>query len=148
MKKFKMLIALAGGPDAEKVALTGLLYGKPLNAEITLVSVVKPTGDVSNDGSTSVEISGELKANYERSLKKLVEKIFKDYPVKTCVEEGKPYSTILKIASERGTDVIVMGIHTRLENSQYYTPNDFDEIIKRAEIPLILIPASKLPTSS
>jgi nucleotide-binding universal stress UspA family protein len=140
MKKYKMLIALAGGPYAEKVALAGLVFGKPMNAEIYLVSIVKPTSDVSEDGSTSAEISEELKISYRKNLETLVKKIFHDYPVKIFVEKGKPYSTILKKAADWRADVIVMGIHTKVENSGYTKANDFDEIIKQVKIPLILIP--------
>jgi nucleotide-binding universal stress UspA family protein len=141
MKNYKMLIALAGGPDAEKVALAGLLFGKPLHAEIALVSIVRPTSDVSDDGSTPAEISEELRISYEKSLEALIKKIFNDYSVKIFVKKGKPYSMILKTAEDWGADVIVMGIHIQMENSGYTNTNDFEEIVKQVKIPLILVPA-------
>ena len=142
MKNYKMLIALAGGPDAEKVALAGLLFGKPLNAEIALVSIVKTTRDVSDDGATPDEISEELTIMYKKSLETLIEKIFNNHNVEIFVEKGSPYSTILKIAAEWGANVIVMGIHIPTENSGFTKANDFEEILKHTKIPIILIPAT------
>ncbi|MEO7216513.1 universal stress protein [Mucilaginibacter sp.] len=140
MKTYKMLIAVAGGPDAENVALKGLLFGRPIQAEITLISIVKPILDVSDDGATSKEITAELRLTYEKSLQELTEKTFKDYPVKTFVAEGKPYSMILKIANDLAADVIVLGIHCKVEKLQFSTHDDFDELIKECKIPLILVP--------
>lgn len=141
MKNFKMVIALAGGPYAEKVALTGLSFGKPLNAEIALISIVRPALDVSDDGATIAEISEELSLTYNESLQKLVNKVFKNYEVKTFVEKGKPYSTLLKFSVDWNADVIVMGIHAGIENAQFSRSTDFDEVIKRSTIPLLLVPS-------
>jgi nucleotide-binding universal stress UspA family protein len=60
------------------------------------------------------------------------------------VEEGKPYETILKVASEWAADLIIIGTHGRTGLSHLLMGSVAENVVRHSEIPVMIIPSKQL----
>jgi len=137
----KILIAIDGGPTAEKIASTGFQLGKQLNAEIALLSVVDTQFLTTEGGITPAEMAKSIKEELEKNIGAIESKIFKDYKIQTFVEEGTPYEIILKVADEWQADLIVLGTHGRTGLSHLLLGSVAEKVLRHSSKPLFIIPS-------
>ncbi len=136
----KILIAITGGNHSKKAAFAGLELGIQLAAEIILLSVVD-TGHIATEGGvTPKEMAQILKYEIEKDQQLLIDTIFKDYPVKGFVREGKPSDIILKFADECGADLIVIGMHGGSELADLLLGSVAEKVIRHSTKPVLVIP--------
>ena len=102
MEFHKILIAIDKSESAAKVAQSGLELAKQFNSEIALVSIVDTTVYGGNDEASSRELEEMKDFNFNASQRRVIENVFKKYPVKTFVEQGKPAEVIIRVAEMFG----------------------------------------------
>ncbi len=136
----KILIAVDGGPTAEKVSLFGFQLCQQLHAEIGLISVVDTTFLMTDGTVTPREIANVSKNDFKKSHQLLIEKIFKDFKVWTFVEEGTPYEMILKTAEEWEADLIIIGTHGRTGLSHLLMGSVAEKVTRHSSKPVLIIP--------
>jgi nucleotide-binding universal stress UspA family protein len=143
MEFHKILIAIDNCKSAEVVALNGLQIAQQYHAEIALVSIIDPAANWGGEQPTPREMDDMIDGNFNTSQQNVIDKVFKNYPVKTFIEQGKPYEIILKIADEWGADVIVMGTHGRKGLSHLLIGSVAEEVIRHTKKTLVVIPVSE-----
>ena len=143
MNYHKILMAIDDGPAAEHVAVNGFNIAKQLNAEIALVSVVDTALFMTTDGFSPKEMEEIMRNDFKKSLKILIDKVFKEYKVRTFIEEGKPYEMILKVAGEWKADIIVMGTYGRTGLPHILMGSVAEKVIRHSTKPVFIIPAKK-----
>jgi len=143
MNYHKILMAIDDGPAAEHVAVNGFNLAKQLNADIALVSVVDTALFMTTDGFSPKEMEEIMRNDFKKSLKMLIDKVFKEYKVRTFIEEGKPYEMILKVAGEWKADIIVMGTYGRTGLPHVLMGSVAEKVIRHSTKPVFIIPAKK-----
>ncbi len=143
MEFHKILIAIDNLESAEIVALNGLQLAQQYHAEIALVTIVDPKASWADEGVTPSEMDDVIECDCNTSQQNVINNVFKSYPVKRFIEQGKPYEIILKIADEWGADVIVMGTHGRKGLSHLFIGSVAEEVIRHSKKALVVIPISE-----
>ena len=143
MNYHKILMAIDDGPAAEHVAVNGFNIAKQLNAEIALVSVVDTALFMTTEGFSSKEMEEIMRNDFKKSQQMLINKVFKEYKVRTFIEEGKPYEMILKVAGEWKADIIVMGTYGRTGLPHVLMGSVAEKVIRHSTKPVFIIPAKK-----
>ena len=146
----KICIALDTSPSAENIAELGYSYAKALKAEVTLVHVVNDVSYYTMNYDPIMGYAGFLTSNtleLVEGLKKESEnflassaKHLKDEAIKTKVLEGNSADAILEFASTWNADLIVMGTHSRSGFANLLMGSIAVEVVKHAEIPILIIP--------
>jgi nucleotide-binding universal stress UspA family protein len=142
MEFHKILIAIDSNPSAELIALSGLQLAKQFNSEIALVSIIDPEGIPDKDPPTTRELEDMMEHNLNLNQLNVIEKIFKDFPIKSFVEKGIPYKVILETADKWGADIIVMGTHSRKGLPHLLLGSVAEDVIRHSKKTLIVIPVS------
>jgi nucleotide-binding universal stress UspA family protein len=152
----KVLIALDYNPTAQKVAETGYLLAKSLDAEVTLLHVITDPAFYTTSGfspvmgyngfvdvgPTILESTEGLKDASLQYLDK-TRKHLKDSSIHTLVNEGDTAETILKTAEDLHANVIVMGSHSQKWLENILMGSVTEEVLKKSSIPLFIIPTKK-----
>ena len=136
----KILIAIDKTESAEKVAQSGLQLAQQFGSEVALVSIVDSTVYSGNDEASSRELEEMKDFNFNASQRRVIENVFKKYPVKTFVEQGKPAEVIIRVAERFGADVIVMGTHGRKGLSHLIMGSVAEDVIRNSKKPCVVIP--------
>lgn len=136
----KIVIAVDNDPTSEKIALNGFQLGLQLNAEMVLLSVVDLTMLITESDVIPKEFADITINDYKKNQQILVDTVFKDYKVRTYVEEGIPHEVILNVAKEWDADIIVLGTHGRTGFSHLIMGSVAEKVIRHSEIPVFIIP--------
>ena len=149
----KVLIAIDYNPFAQKVAETGFLYARAMNAEICLVHVVANVAFSSMEYSPIMGFEGfnsdcafndlEEQENEANSFLEAVVKHLGDSSIKTKVLDGMASEEILRYAAEYNADLIVMGTQYHKGLEKLITVDIVGKVINHAEVPVLVVPGDK-----
>ncbi len=64
-------------------------------------------------------------------------------PVNAIRSEGEPVAEILRLTEEQGCDLIVLGKHARAAVPRLFRRSVAEQIARRAEVPVLLIPPAR-----
>lgn len=142
MEYHKILIAIDNNPSSEIVALSGFQLAKQLNSKIALVSIIDTDSIQDEDPATTREQEDMMEHNLNHSQLNVIEKIFKDFQIKSFVEKGVPYKVIIETAEKWGADIIVMGTHGRKGLPHLLLGSVAEDVIRHSKKTLIVIPVS------
>lgn len=140
MEFHKILIAIDKTESAEKVAQSGLQLAQQFGSQIALVSIVDSIIYDGEDEASAKEIEEMKDFNFNASQRRVIDSVFKKYPVKTFVEAGKPAEVIVRIAERFGADIIVMGTHGRKGLSHLLMGSVAEDVIKNSKKTCVVIP--------
>jgi len=152
----KILIAIDYNPTAQNIAEAGYSLAKSMNAEVTLLHVVADYtyyssldyspilgfDSFSNLGVLQTNTVVELQNAAQDYLGKM-KKFLKDDTIKTIVKDGDTGDAIISTAEESGTDIIVMGTHSRRGLEKILMGSVAEKVLRRSAIPLFIIPVKK-----
>lgn len=127
------------------------------NSEITYLHVMEPLSNSAQTIIDSIIDEGELKDIYEDSLVNLRSKIEQRVQeflkaelneselleigeIKSHIESGVAWKTIIKVADEIDADVIVMGTRTSSSVGQFFTGSTANKVMLNSKRPLLIIP--------
>lgn len=149
----KICIALDTSPSAQKVAELGYTYAKALNAQVTLVHVVNDVSYYTMNYDPIMGYAGFLTSNTlelveglrNESEKFLISsaKHLKGENIKTQVLDGNTADAILEFATTWQADLIVMGTHSRSGLANLLMGSIAVEVVKHAQIPILIIPTKE-----
>ena len=140
MEFHRILIAIDKSDSAEIVAQSGFDLAKQFNSEIALVSILDPKNNKNDDAATPREIEDMRDINFNGSQLRVIDKVFKQHPIKTFVEDGDPAKVIIRVADKWGADIIVMGTHGRKGISRLLMGSVAEEVIRSSKRTTVVIP--------
>lgn len=126
-------------------------------SEITYLHVMEPLSNSAQTIIDSIIDKADLKGVYDDSLINLNNKIEQRIQkfleteleeselkelgkIKTRMEEGVAWKTIIKVADEMDADVIVMGTRTSSSVGQFFTGSTANKVMLNSKRPLLIIP--------
>ncbi|RWY54333.1 universal stress protein [Mucilaginibacter gilvus] len=136
----RILIAIDNTPSAEKVAINGLQLARQYQAEIALVSIVDGSIMENHDGATPRELEDMAEGSFNTSQQQVIDQVFKNYPVKTFVEQGDPAKVIVMVAENWNADIIVMGTHGRKGIAHLLMGSVAEDVLRHSKKALVIIP--------
>jgi nucleotide-binding universal stress UspA family protein len=69
-------------------------------------------------------------------------------PIETIVREGKPYKEILRIAEDRGVDLIVLNMHSKGVLERAFLGSTAERVVRLADTPVLSVPAAIAPNTN
>lgn len=115
---YKILLATDGSSGAAKALEETIKIAGPLNAEVTVISVISQTVDVRDYAGVSYEKLDLFLKDYNEIIEKKTQELVKSaekplkekgIKVETKVLAGNPADVITRIAKEGNFDLIVVG---------------------------------------
>jgi nucleotide-binding universal stress UspA family protein len=139
----KILVAIDDSDASEKVAAAALDIGKPLEAEVTLLSVVDTNFIVTDGVVTPQEIAESIHLALKKNQLRIIEKSPAGNKVKAHVEQGKPWEVIIEKAKNWGADLIVIGTHGRTGLKYLLMGSVAEKVLRHSTLPVLIIPVNK-----
>lgn len=135
-----VLVPLDGSPQADKILPYITWFAKCLDLPITLLSV----SDV--QGGTP---PGPMQEERARHLQEVVDRLLRDgVQAAPAVAVGRPAQEILRIADDRGCDLIVLSTSTGHTRGRGTLGPVADRVFHASHIPLLLIPPQPPETTA
>lgn len=146
----KILVPVDGSKASQKAAEKAVSIGKLLNAEMTFVTVVNlPSEDKYSYFGMNVETAFD--ANRKEMMKKLIHEETKmldiiirniDYEnlqINKKIITGEPAVEIVKLASEEGFDLIVMGKRGFSKFERFFVGSVTQKVISSSPCPVMVV---------
>jgi nucleotide-binding universal stress UspA family protein len=132
----RVLIAVNGSKD---VLLQGLKLIDTERSLITVVTVTPPyEGDLNLVGVKNIEhVLDGGSANTISEIKEIAESV--GMSVKVRVEEGEIVDTIVQVAEEEKSDLIIMGAGNQNGLEKFFLGNLLDEVTHQAPCPVLIV---------
>ena len=146
-----------GSRPAFRAAMS--LCGK-YESEITYLHILEPLSSSAQNLIKNLVDTQDVEGIYQQSLVDLKTKIEKRISeffeeeiefhdtletskIKSRIEEGVAWETIIKIANEIDADVIVMGTRTHSAVGQFFSGSTANKVMLNTKRPLLIIPLVK-----
>jgi nucleotide-binding universal stress UspA family protein len=153
----KVLIALDYEPPAQKIAETGYILAKAMNAEIVLLHVLSDANyyaslnyfpvmgyeGFNNISTLPVENIDDLRKTAQEFLDKSKQHL-NDDTITTVIKEGDFAEGIIATAAETNADVIVMGSHGRRGLDKMLMGSVAERVLHKSTVPLFIIPTKSV----
>jgi nucleotide-binding universal stress UspA family protein len=139
---FERILHATDFSDASARALRyAASFAQHPGAQLTLVHVIEPL-PVGYDPLVGVTFSDEAAADEsaKTQLRQLVPTaVTAGCETATVVTRGKPYAEILRVATERRADLIVLGVHGRGALDRLVFGSTTEHIVRRATCPVLTV---------
>jgi nucleotide-binding universal stress UspA family protein len=141
-----VLCAVDFSQDSARALGYAVSLARRAGGDLTLVHVVEPI-PLGYDpmGGVTFDTAGYEKAVAESARRQLQQFIPEDLArtsgVDTVVTQGKAYREILRIASERDVDLIVLGVHGRNAMDRLVFGSTTEHVVRRGTCPVLTVPA-------
>jgi nucleotide-binding universal stress UspA family protein len=132
----KILVALDGSLDAESALLHAVALAHDQNARITLLSVGPP---LNRSAAVGTAPAPDLIDVHKEILRDATALIPQDVGVTTRLERGDAAATILRIAREEDSSLIVMGSHGHSRFHRALLGSVSEKVLAQSEIPVLLM---------
>lgn len=132
----KILVALDGSPDAESALMHAISLARDQNARITLLTVGP---SVNRSAAVGTAPPPDLIDVHRELLREATDLIPHDIGVTTRLERGEAAATILRIAREEESDLIVMGSHGHSRFHRALLGSISEKVLAQSEIPVLLM---------
>lgn len=146
-----------GSRPAFRAAMS--LCGK-YESEVTYLHILEPLSSSAQTLINSLVDTKDVEGIYQKSLVNLKTKIeerislffeqeieFHDIldisKIKSRIEEGVAWETIIKVADEIDADVIVMGTRTHSAMGQFFSGSTANKVMLNTKRPLLIIPLGR-----
>lgn len=136
----KILIAVEEEMSGKTISTFGLKMAKQLNAKVALISVIDTVALMSADGISPYEMVELSVEDIKQSQQVLLDKVFKEEPVKVFVERGNPFDEIVRTAEEWKADLIVIGTHGRKGFSHLFIGSVAEKVVRHSPVPVLVVP--------
>ncbi|MCC6026792.1 MAG: universal stress protein [Caldimicrobium sp.] len=118
-------------------------FAKQLNAKIILTYVLEDLSTYEGifvDLKTLTELENTLYEGAKKSMEDFLKEHFSDFPdVEPVLEKGDVVETILRVAQEKGADLIVIGTHGRKGLDRILFGSVAEGVVKNSPIPVVTI---------
>ena len=111
-----------------------------LGAKIVLAHVVEPY-PMEVTALDFTDALRRLAATAQQELARLAQTApFRGIEVEICVRVGKPYVEIVRLAEDRGAEVIAMAMHGRGFVSRLVMGSVTEKVLRHASCPVLVVP--------
>jgi nucleotide-binding universal stress UspA family protein len=118
-------------------------FAKQLNAKIILTYVLEDLSTYEGifvDLKTLTELENTLYEGAKKSMEDFLKEHFSDFPdVEPVLEKGDVVETILRVAQDKGADLIVIGTHGRKGLDRILFGSVAEGVVKNSPIPVVTI---------
>jgi nucleotide-binding universal stress UspA family protein len=118
-------------------------FAKQLNAKIILTYILEDLSTYEGifvDLKTLTELENTLYEGAKKSMEDFLKEHFSDFPdVESVLEKGDVVETILRVAQEKGADLIVIGTHGRKGLDRILFGSVAEGVVKNSPIPVVTI---------
>jgi len=118
-------------------------FAKQLNAKIILTYVLEDLSTYEGifvDLKTLTELENTLYEGAKKSMEDFLKEHFSDFPdVEPVLEKGDVVETILRVAQEKGADLIVIGTHGRKGLDRILFGSVAEGVVKNSPIPVVTL---------
>jgi len=118
-------------------------FAKQLNAKIILTYVLEDLSTYEGifvDLKTLTELENTLYEGAKKSMEDFLKEHFSDFPnVEPVLEKGDAVETILRVAQEKGADLIVIGTHGRKGLDRILFGSVAEGVVKNSPIPVVTL---------
>jgi nucleotide-binding universal stress UspA family protein len=118
-------------------------FAKQLNAKIILTYVLEYLSTYKRifvDLKTLSEFENALYERAKKSMEEFLKEHFSDFPdVEPVLEKGDVVETILRVAQEKGADLIVIGTHGRKGLDKILFGSVAEGVVKNSPIPVVTL---------
>lgn len=136
----RMVVTLDGSDTAERALTPARELASAARAEVHLVRVVNPVGEVAWSGIGPAPDIGEItKAMSDAALAYLAKE--KKEGEVAEVLYGRPLDVIIDYARERGCEIIVMATHGRGGVVRLALGSTTDAVVRASDRPVLVVPA-------
>ena len=132
----KILVALDGSADAESALMHAISLAHDQHARITLLTVGP---SVNRSAAVGTAPPPDLLDVHQEILHDATALIPHDIGVTTRLERGEAAPTILRIAREEESDLIVMGSHGHSRIHRALLGSVSEKVLAQSEIPVLLM---------
>jgi len=123
--------------QALQLALSILPQGGILDLLHVVEDVIPPTYFAA-EGETIFDIMPQVKIKTKDSLQKVADKLVPENVQRNLIiREGKVAATIIDVAKERKSDIIVMGTHSMNALAQILIGSQANKVIRKAHCPVL-----------
>jgi nucleotide-binding universal stress UspA family protein len=148
-----LLVPLDGDPEHEQGFRVALQLAQSCSASLHLVMVVPTLSTLPGEqaatatllpGATQamLKINQELGQTYLRDL--IQSAVGTTAAITWEVKRGDPASAIVKAAHQAGSDIIVMGTHSKSSMDAFWSGSLTPKVASRSHIPLLLVPVGQV----
>ncbi len=113
-----------------------------LGAKLMVLFVVEELSKYANfyvPHSALDNLEAELMESARKKMESFVEDYFEDFPVETMIRRGDVPEEIIKVAEEKGIDLIVMGTHGRKGLEKVLLGSVAERVVKGAPCPVMTV---------
>ncbi len=118
-------------------------FAKQLNAKIILTYILEDLSTYEGifvDLKTLTELENTLYEGAKKSMEDFLKEHFSDFPdVEPVLEKGDVVETILRVAQEKGADLIVIGTHGRKGLDRILFGSVAEGVVKNSPIPVVTL---------
>ncbi len=118
-------------------------FAKQLNAKVILTYVLEDLSTYEGifvDLKTLTELENTLYEGAKKSMEDFLKEHFSDFPnVESVLEKGDVVETILRVAQEKGADMIVIGTHGRKGLDRILFGSVAEGVVKNSPIPVVTL---------
>lgn len=144
MKELKtVLIPVDFSDSSELLAEYALTFGISFSAKVFVLHVVSSLEDYTGLYLPHISLEtvmGEVYRSAKKSLNEFCLKYFdKKIQYEQILAKGEAYREILKIASEKKVDVIIMGTHGRSGLDHLIFGSTVERVLRGAECPVLTV---------
>lgn len=132
----KILVALDGSPDAESALMHAITLARNQHARITLLTVGPSPNRTTAVGTAPPP---DLIDVHQEILRDSTALVPRDVGVTTRLERGDAAATILRIAREEESDLIVMGSHGHSRFHRALLGSVSERVLAQSQVPVLLM---------
>ncbi len=113
-----------------------------LGAKLMVLFVVEELSKYANfyvPHSALDNLEAELMESARKKMESFVEDYFEGFPVETIIRRGDVPEEIIKVAEEKGIDLIVMGTHGRKGLEKVLLGSVAERVVKGAPCPVMTV---------
>ncbi|MFX0134152.1 MAG: universal stress protein [Candidatus Hodarchaeota archaeon] len=143
----KILVAFDGSKHAQKTLDFAIDLAEKCSASITVLSVSQHT--TTPIGMITTPVPGEILETYSKSLMDSTAKVLADavekarektdVPISPKLMEGRAADTIIQVAEEEKSDLIVIGSRGLSGIKRFFLGSVSNEVVNQAKCPVLVV---------
>lgn len=141
----KILVPIDFSECSERALKVGLEMAKAFGASVHVVHVYPASAYVAPPLVPGPVLVGQFRDQSQKAFEEYLARIKNEHGVAIpgTLLEGVPHAEIVRLASELGADLIVMGTHGRTGLEHLLLGSVAERVLRTSTIPVLTVPAKR-----